>query len=65
MKFGVNLGMDFLPLLFPGLSRLKWIRFIRFDRRMTSPPHTGTASRLRAHGFLESVLSNPHVKLRA
>ena len=78
MKFGVNLVMDFLPLLFPGLA---WIHFllspplpppsfptllfhsIRPTHDATSSPH-GTASRLRAHGFLESILSNPHVKLR-
>ena len=61
MKFGVNLVMDFFPLLFPGLKPL---HSIRPTHDVTSSPH-GTASRLRAHGFLESVLSNPHVKLRA
>ena len=59
MKFGVNLVMDFVPLLFPGLERGRCVGvgvgrlrclcmgvptaraapFIRFDRRMTSPPH--------------------------
>ena len=86
MKFGVNLVMDFLPLLasaVEGLGRQSmashgtvpcvWVsrllaqdplHSIRPTHDVTSSPH-GTASRLRAHGFLESILSNPHVKLRA
>ena len=37
---------------------------IRPTHDVTSTPH-GTASRLRGGGFLESVLANPQVKLRA
>jgi hypothetical protein len=49
-----------------GTTCSRRIRFLRFDWRMASPPGThGTASRLRAGSLLESVLSNPQVKLRA
>ena len=42
------------------------IRFIRFDRRMTSPPSPhGTAWRLRGGSLLESVLADAPVELRA
>ena len=62
MKFGVNLVMDVLPLLF--LLAQDRLHSIRPTHDVTSSPHA-TASRLRAHRFLESILSNPHVKLRA
>ncbi len=46
----------------PHCSRM--IRFIRFDWRMMNLPH-GIGSRLRGGRFLEPVLADPQVKLRA
>src|SRR4029450_3588978 len=49
-----------------GPHRPPRIRFIRFDRRMTSPLHgRGTTPPLRGGRFLESVLADPLVELRA